>query len=605
MKKMFAIAGVFNYLLVVFLNAFTDLGHKIIIQNTVFKVYDGTTQIMLTAVVNALMLLPFILAFSPSGYLSDRFAKNVVMKHAALLAVFITLAITFCYYQGWFFTAFALTFLLALQSALYSPAKYGYIKELVGTQYLSSGNAALQAVTTSAILLGIIVYTVLFETLLGDVFATKEDILKTIAPLGWLLVLGSVIEYWLALKLPNMSAKTTRKKFEFSKYIKGFYLKKNLIMLRRKKEVFDSVIALSLFWSVSQVVLAIFGEYAKSELQITNTIVVQGIMTFSVIGIVVGSMLSSAFSKYYINSGLAALSAFGIALLLFVIPFTTNTLFLGIEFILFGLFSGMLLVPLNAKIQHLSPDIHLGTVLAGNNFVQTLFMFSFLMLTTLFAYFGMHAKVLFFVMGGVAILLLALLLKRYLILALWTLFEAVLKMRYRFTYVGLEHIPQNTPILLAGNHVSWIDWFVLQLPLEGRVVFLIDKDIYSNRFLNPLFKLGGLIPISPRASKDSFFETSMKLKDGKIVAIFPEGEISRGSSVSRFYRGYEFIDRSGAVIVPFYIDGIFGSVFARHKGDAKRCFLKKREITLTFGEPIMEHISADKLRDRVINLKRI
>ncbi|MDK9693067.1 MAG: hypothetical protein OEL19_02315 [Sulfurimonas sp.] len=57
MKKMFAISGIINYLIVVFLNAFTDLGHKIIIQNTVFKVYDGTTQIMLTAVVNALMLL--------------------------------------------------------------------------------------------------------------------------------------------------------------------------------------------------------------------------------------------------------------------------------------------------------------------------------------------------------------------------------------------------------------------------------------------------------------------------------------------------------------------------------------------------------------------
>ncbi len=605
MKKMFAIAGVFNYLLVVFLNAFTDLGHKIIIQNTVFKVYDGTTQIMLTAVVNALMLLPFILAFSPSGYLSDRFAKNIVMKHAALLAVFITLAITFCYYQGWFFAAFVLTFLLALQSALYSPAKYGYIKELVGTKYISEGNGALQAVTTSAILLGIIVYTILFETLLGDVFTTKEDILQTIAPLGWLLVLGSVVEYLLAQKLPNKMVQAARKKFEFAKYIKGLYLKKNLLLLRRKKEVFDSVIALSLFWSISQVVLAIFGEYAKSELGITNTIVVHGIMTFSVIGIVVGSMLSSAFSKYYINSGLAALSALGIALLLFMIPFTVNMLILGVEFVLFGLFSGMFLVPLNAKIQYLSPDIHLGTVLAGNNFIQTLFMFSFLMLTTLFAYFGMHAKVLFFVMGFVAFYLLFLLFKRYLVLAIWTLFEAVLKMRYSYKYIGLEHIPQNTPILLAGNHVSWLDWFILQLPLEERVVFLIDKDIYNNRFLKPIFKLGDLIPISQKASKDSFFETSMKLKNGKIIAIFPEGEIARSSSVSKFYRGYEFIERGGAVIVPFYIDGIFGSVFARHKGDAKRCFLKKREITLIFGEPIYGHISADELRDRVINLKRI
>ncbi|MDD5401075.1 MAG: MFS transporter [Sulfurimonas sp.] len=603
MKKMFAIVGVINYLAVVFLNAFTDLGHKIIIQNTVFKVYDGTTQIILSAIVNALMLLPFILVFSPSGYLSDRFAKNIVMKHAALLAVFITLVITFSYYQGWFFTAFALTFLLALQSALYSPAKYGYIKELVGIKHISDGNGMLQAITTSAILLGIIVYTILFETLLGDVFATKEDILKTIAPLGWLLVLGSVVEYMLTLKLPNKMIKATRKKFEFAKYIKGFYLKKNLIMLRRKKEVFDSVIALSLFWSISQVVLAIFGEYAKSELGITNTIIVQGVMTFSVIGIVFGSMLSSAFSRYYINSGLSTLSALGIAFMLFAIPFTTNTLFLGIEFVLFGLFSGMLLVPLNAKIQHLSPDIHLGTIVAGNNFVQTLFMFSFLMLTTLFAYFGMNAKILFFVMGVVALYLLYRLLKRYLVMAVWTLFESILKIRYKCTYIGLKHIGQNTPILLVGNHVSWIDWFILQLPLERRVVFLIDKDIYNNKFLKPIFKLGDLIPISQKASKDSFIETSMKLKNGKIVAIFPEGEISRSSDVAKFYRGYEFIDRGGAAIVPFYIDGVFGSLFARHKGEGSRNFFRKREITLYFGEPISHDIKADELREIVVSLK--
>ncbi len=48
-----------------FLNAFVDLGHKIIIQNTLFKTYDGDTQILLTAIVNALILLPF--AFPSQG----------------------------------------------------------------------------------------------------------------------------------------------------------------------------------------------------------------------------------------------------------------------------------------------------------------------------------------------------------------------------------------------------------------------------------------------------------------------------------------------------------------------------------------------------------
>jgi len=144
MKDMFKIVGVVNYLIVVFLNAFTDLGHKIIIQNTIFKVYDGELQIVLTAIVNALIILPFIIAFSPTGFLADRFPKNEIMKYSALFAVFITLAITYSYYNGYFYIAFCFYFFIRFSyCAIYGPSKYGYIKELVGVKFISSGNGAV------------------------------------------------------------------------------------------------------------------------------------------------------------------------------------------------------------------------------------------------------------------------------------------------------------------------------------------------------------------------------------------------------------------------------------------------------------------------------
>lgn len=601
---MFKISGVINYLLVAFLNAFTDLGHKIIIQNTVFKVYDSSEQIILSAVVNALMLLPFILVFTPAGYIATRFAKTAIMKYSALFAIAITTFITICYYNGWFEVAFAMTFLMALQSALYSPAKYGYIKELVGTRYISAGNGALQGVTTAAILLGIVFYTYLFEGIVGDSFNSKEEIIKAIAPLGWLLVLGSVIEYVLASKLEDVSLKKYDKKFSFVRYGKGVYLRKNIVMLKRKKEIFDSIIALSLFWSISQVILAIFGEYVKSELNITNAMFVQGTMGLSVVGIIVGSLLCAKFSAYYVNSGFSALGSLGIVVMLFLIPFTTSTYLLSTEFVLFGLFSGFVIVPLSSKIQELSSNIHLGTILAGNNFVQTIFMFSFLFLTTLFAYFGANAKILFFIMGFVGIYLSYILFKRYLVISFWALCEMIFSLRYRFSYVGLENIPQDSAVLLVGNHISWIDWFVLQLPIERRIGFLIDKDIYNKKLLKPIFKLGSLIPISQRASKDSFIETSKRLKNGKIVAIFPEGEIARQKELGEFRSGYKYIHKEGIVIVPFFIYGIFGSIFSRHKDESRRSFFKKREITTYFGEPILREIDSSELKEIVKNLKR-
>ena len=61
MRLLFRIGGFLPFIGMMFLNAFVDLGHKIIIQNTVFKLYTGNFQVILTALVNAMMLLPFIL----------------------------------------------------------------------------------------------------------------------------------------------------------------------------------------------------------------------------------------------------------------------------------------------------------------------------------------------------------------------------------------------------------------------------------------------------------------------------------------------------------------------------------------------------------------
>ena len=163
MDKLFKLTGFIPFILIIFLNAFVDLGHKILIQNTVFKVYDGQTQIILTAIVNSLILLPYLLLFTPAGFISDRYRKTRVMQVSAAAAVGLTLLITLSYYMGWFQSAFALTFLLAVQSAFYSPAKYGYIKELAGKEQLASANGVVQAVTIVAILAGIFVFSLFFE----------------------------------------------------------------------------------------------------------------------------------------------------------------------------------------------------------------------------------------------------------------------------------------------------------------------------------------------------------------------------------------------------------------------------------------------------------
>lgn len=601
---MYKIVGVINYIVVIFLNAFTDLGHKIIIQNTIFKVYDGDIQIMLTAVVNALILLPFILVFSPSGFLADKFPKNKIMEYASIFAVVITLGITYSYYNSYFIAAFIMTFMLALQSAIYGPAKYGYIKELVGEKYISSGNAAIQATTTVAILGGIIFYTVLFEGMYRDTLINEGEILKAIAPIGWFLVVGSMIEWFYASKLPNKMKEASNSEFKLGRYLSGAYLRKNMKMITRKKEIFDAIIALSLFWSISQVVLAIFGEYAKSNLGVTNTIFVQGVMALAGIGIVIGSILASKYSKYYVNLGLVGLGASGITIVVFLVPFVHSIVLMAPLFMIFGLFSGFIMVPLNARIQLLSSRVHLGIVLAGNNFIQNIFMFTFLMLTTFFAYKGMDTEILFYLMGIVGMYLSFMTLKHYFVDTFWAKMLILGSLRHKYIYHGLENVPKEGAALLLSNHVSWLDWIILQLPFNRHLNYMMEKEIYYWPVFHAVFKKGEAIPISSRASKDAFSEAYNRLKSGKLVAIFPEGKISKDGKLSKFHRGYELIgDDYAGSIIPVFIDGIFGSLFSRYKKTKKKYFWQRRIINVYFGAPLSAQTSASQVQEVIQKMK--
>ncbi len=604
-KSLQKVQGFVPYVAVLFLNAFTDLGHKIIIQNSVFKLYDEQLQIILTAFLSALVLLPFIMLFSTSGYLADRYPKHLVMKYSALGAVIITLGITFSYYSGQFYMAFFFTLLLSIQSAIFSPAKYGYIKELLGQKRITAGNAVVQAVTTVAILGGILFYTVLFENQLGSDATTASDVLKQIAPLGWLLVFGSAVEYYLTLALPNRQQSHSKKHFSFKKYKNGYYLRKNFKIIARKPDILTAIFALSVFWAISQVVLAIFGAYAKSQLHLNSAIVVQGMMALAGVGIVVGSFLAARLSKHYIHLGLIPLGSIGFSVITLLLPFLSSSTALYIAFFSFGIFSGLFIVPLNALIQHRAPRVHLGTILAGNNFIQNIFMFSALMLTTLSAYYGMASMALFFIMGSLGIILSLYLIRQHLVMFIWLILELVLSLRYKMVFKGEENVSDEGAVLLLGNHISWIDWLLIQFALRRRITYVMERNIYEIKMLKPIFQLGGAIPISSRGAKEAFAKASERIASHNIVGLFPEGRISYDGEIGKFYKGFELVARSyNGAIVPFYISGIYGSVLSRSKIKDALKHLLRRKVTVTYGHAMPLQSSAQEVRDAILMLKQ-
>ncbi len=608
MKKLTSFTGAWPFIIAVFLNAFVDLGHKIVIQNTVFKVYDGQQQILLTALVNGLILLPFILLLTPAGFMADRHPKNQVMRVAAWAAVVLTLGITVCYYLGWFWPAFAMTFLLAVQSAFYSPAKYGYIRPLFGKERLAGANGLVQAVSIIAILSGTLAYSFLFERWYTPDATTPEEILLLIAPLGWLLVANSLIELVMAYRLPKLEQGSPDKKFDWQAYRSGQMTRDSLRPLKDRKIIRLSIIGLAMFWGIGQMLLAAFPAYAKAHFAVTNTMVIQAIIASTGLGIAIGSWLAGRWSRSFIETGLIPIGAVGVAVSLLLLPQMGSPFTQGLCFLAIGTMGGIFIVPLNALIQFHAGENEMGRILAVNNWVQNVVMASLLVLTAAFAVYGFDSVFLLTFTGIIAVFggtytVFKLPQSLVRIALSWTMSR-----RYKVSVQGMKNIPGQGGVLLLGNHISWIDWAILQIASPRPIRFVMHTSIYNRWYLSWFFKLVGCIPIESGASSIKSLKSVAELLDkGEVVALFPEGTISRTGHLAEFRRGFERaceMCEQDIQIVPFYLRGLWGSQFSRSSDRLKqsRSTGLHRDLVVAFGAPLPKSTKVDVLKRRVFDL---
>ena len=500
----------------------------------------------------------------------------------------------------------------AIQSALYSPAKYGYLKELIGVNKLAQGNAMVQAVTIVSILLGTFVFSALFEYLLIDVKLTSPAvILQSCVVLGCVFVVLSVIEWLYSRQLPEIKESDDALRFQFNKYLKGQYLKANFTTIFAKRVIWLSIVGLSMFWAVSQVMLATFPAFAKEVLAMNNTLVIQGILASTGIGIVVGSLWAARISKNHIELGLIPISALAFAFFIGIVADLTTVSAMVAVFLGLGISGGLFIVPLNALMQYHAKENELGTVLSGNNLVQNIAMLGFLVATIVLVHLGVGSVDIFTLLMVIAF-----------VGAIYTVYQLphslitiiaalVLKRRYKVDVLGFEHLPETGGLLLLGNHISWIDGILLQMVTPRKVRFVMLRSIYNLWYLKPLMKFFGCIPISSGNSRESLSLVNQALKNGEVVSLFPEGAISRTGSLGVFRTGYERVvyNEDGSVIegkiVPFYIHGLWGSRLSRANSKKLRKNTVsglKRNVSVTFGEPLAMDTNATELKQKVFEL---
>jgi acyl-[acyl-carrier-protein]-phospholipid O-acyltransferase / long-chain-fatty-acid--[acyl-carrier-protein] ligase len=159
---------------------------------------------------------------------------------------------------------------------------------------------------------------------------------------------------------------------------------------------------------------------------------------------------------------------------------------------------------------------------------------------------------------------------------------------YRVTTFGRENLPKGG-FLLLPNHMSFIDAVVLQLACPRPIRFVVHESIYRIGWLNPILRLVEAIPISSVHAKEAIRKAAERIREGEVVCIFPEGELSRTGVLIKLHKGFELVARlAEAPVLPVWLDGLWGSIFSFERG---RYFFKwpKRVpqlVTIAFGKPI-------------------
>ena len=156
---------------------------------------------------------------------------------------------------------------------------------------------------------------------------------------------------------------------------------------------------------------------------------------------------------------------------------------------------------------------------------------------------------------------------------------------------GLENIPKDGAIVLAGNHTKWLDPVLIYAVIKKRQVhFLAKQELFKGKTLFFVWAMGA-IPVNRKIHDHGALDNAIEgLKRGLTIGIFPEGTINRTDGVIMPFKigAVKMAKEANVPIVPFTITGEY-NLF---KGGAK----------IEFYKPITVDNDLDKTNEELMNI---
>lgn len=579
-----------------FLGAFNDnLFKNALIVLLTFRATQWTEikPELLGSVAAGIFILPFFLFSATAGQLADKYDKARLSRLVKVLEMLIMAIAAAGFFLHSFAGLMGALFLLGLHSTLFGPIKYAMLPQHLRDDELVGGNALIEAGTFIAILVG---------TLAGGLLAGSVEHPAWIALGGFIVAAAG---YLSSRGIPPAPAPVPDLAVNLNPLSETW---RNIAFASGNRTVFLSILGISWFWLYGALFLAQFPAYAKDVLGGSEAMVTVLLAIFTV-GIGIGSLLCERMSGKRVEIGLVPFGSIGLTLfgidLYFASPVGLAAgaphgllALLGhaavwrvlFDLMMLGVFGGFFIVPLYALVQTRSEASHRARIIAANNIVNALFMVAGALGAVALLDAGLSIPALFGVAAllnaAVAIYIYKLVPEFLLRFIAWLLVKAA----YRLRSEGLQHIPEEGPALLVANHVSFVDTVILMGAVRRPIRFVIDRRFFDKPLIGFMLRHGGAIPMAsvkedPARMDEAFASVSQVLKNGELVAIFPEGGISPDGELQPFRPGIDRILAADPVpVVPLALSGLWGSFFSRIDGAAMR-----RPFRRGFFAPIELH----------------
>lgn len=339
-----------------------------------------------TPILQQAFLLAYIVLAPFVGAIADGFAKGRVMLLANTLKF---LAVAYLLVGGNLFVAYAL---VGIGACIYSPAKYGILKEINDESFLVKANAMIEGSTIVAILVGVVL-----GGYLADIAVTSGSFTGVIALIAAVYLVASASNLWIP-KLPPLHKTPIRPRQLVQQFIVDFktlWADFGARLALMGTALFFGVGATMRFLLIAWVPLALGIDDNKTP-AILNAVVA--------IGVVAGSGLAAKIPLAHAHRVLSAGVGMGVGVML--LSMTTHLHATYVWLLLTGLCGGLFLVPLNALLQRQGHElVGGGHAVAIQNFVENTMMLAMLSIYMGFAKAGLSATTIGVVFGVLVMIL--------------------------------------------------------------------------------------------------------------------------------------------------------------------------------------------------------